>query len=110
LKGLVDDCLVSDINVAVDKIVGVKTMTKVTKATCTAIRQWLDANDGPAPFDFAGFGYDDYSNYLCSQLRRSDGAPLKGKCYKNQRSNLNNLFKRFKHQPTIEFQEKLMHT
>jgi hypothetical protein len=107
LKGLVDDRLVTDIEVAINKIVGARTVTKVSKATCTAIRKWLDVDDGPAPFAFAGFGYDDYSNYLRSQLRRSDGTPLKGKCYKNKRSNLNNLFKRFKYQPTMEFQEKV---
>ena len=108
LKGLIDDCLVLEIEVAVDAIVGVKTVSKVVaKATRAAIRQSLDVDDGPAPFAFADFGYDDYSNYLRSQLRRSDGAPLKGKCYKNKRSNLNNLFKRFKYQPTIEFQEKV---
>ena len=107
MKGLVDDRLVTDIKVAINKIVGARTVTKVSKATCTAIRKWLDVDDGPAPFAFAGFGYDDYSNYLRSQLRRSDGTPLKGKCYKNKRSNLNNLFKRFKYQPTMEFQEKV---
>jgi hypothetical protein len=110
LKGLIDDRLLSDVEVAVDEILGAKTVTKVAKATRAAIRQWLDVDDGPAPFAFAGFGYDDYSNYLRSQLRRSDGAPLKGKCYKNKRSNSNNLFKRFKYQPSLEFQEKSMHT
>jgi hypothetical protein len=107
LKGLIDDRLLSDVEVAVEEIIGAKTVTKVAKATRAAIRQWLDVDDGPAPFAFAAFGYDDYSNYLRSQLRRSDGAPLRGKCYKNKRSNLNNLFKRFKYQPSIEFQEKV---
>ena len=108
LKGLIDDRLVLDIELAVDSIVGAKTVPKVAKSTRASIRQWLEVDDGPAPFAFAGFGYDDYSNYLRSQLRRSDGAPLKqGKCYKNKRSNLNNLFERFKYQPTMEFQEKV---
>ena len=106
LKQLLDDRLLDKINEEVDKITGTKTQRKTDSAVRNAIKLWLQIEDGPAPFAFAGFSYDDYSNYLRVQLRH-DGLPLRGKCYKNKRSNLNNLFKRYKYQPTTEFQEKV---
>lgn len=102
MKQLIDDHLAFSIHEQVEQIVG-----KVTKAARNAIKLWLEIDEGPAPFAFAGFTYDDYANYLRSQMRRGNGAPLRGKRYKNKRSNLNNLFKRFKHQPSLEFQEKV---
>ncbi len=64
-----------------EQIVGVATKGKVATAARIAIKQWLDIDEGPAPFAFAGFRYDDYANYLRSQIRRGNGAPLRGKCY-----------------------------
>ncbi|KAI2507760.1 hypothetical protein MHU86_6656 [Fragilaria crotonensis] len=107
LKRLIDDRLAFNIQEQVEQIVGAATESKVTKAARNAIKLWLEIDEGPAPFAFAGFTYDDYANYLRSQMRRGNGAPLRGKCYKNKRSNLNNLFKRFKYQPSLEFQEKV---
>jgi hypothetical protein len=107
LKGLIDDRLGSDIQEQMEQIVGVATERKVATVARNAIKQWVDVDEGPAPFAFVGFTYDDYANYLRSQMRKGNGAPLRGKCYKNKRSNLNNLFQRFKYQPSLEFQEKV---
>jgi hypothetical protein len=104
LKGLIDERLATEIELGT--AIGATTEKKVTKAARDAIKNWLEIEEGPAPFDFVGFTYDDYSNYLRS-MRKGNGAPLRGKCYKNKRSNLNNLFKRYKYQPTLEFQEKV---
>lgn len=106
LKSLLDDRLMDGIDARVKEIVGSQTEFKTIGAARAVIREWMEIEDGPPPFDFSGLSYDDYSNYLRVQLRK-DGAPLRGKCYKNKRSNLNNLFKRFKYQPTQEFQEKV---
>jgi hypothetical protein len=106
LKQLLDDRLLDKIDEEVHTIAGARTERKTVSAVRNAIKSWLQIEDGPAPFAFAGFSYDDYSNYLRVQLRH-DGLPLRGKCYKNKRSNLNNLFKRYKYQPTTDFQEKV---
>jgi hypothetical protein len=106
LKALIDERLVLEIGILIDRIVGPKTDSKVMTAIRTVTKAWLDVEGNPAPFAFAGLSYDDYSNYLRVQLKK-DGVPLKGKCYKNKRSNLNNLFKRYKYHPTPEFQDKV---
>ena len=106
LKALIDEHLLYAINARIDRIVGPPTGSKVATAIGAVTKAWLDVEDSPAPFAFDGLSYDDYSNYIRVQLKR-DGVPLKGKCYKNKRSNLNNLFKRYKYQATPEFQEKV---
>ena len=93
LKALIDERLLLQIGLQIDGIVGQKTDSKKIKAVRAATKAWLDVEENPAPpFAFSGFTYDDYANYLWVQLKK-DGVPLKGKCYKNKRSNLNNLFK-----------------
>ena len=107
LKALIDERLLLQIGLQIDGIVGEKKESKKIKAVRAATKAWLDVEENPAPpFAFSGFTYDDYANYLRVQLKK-DGDPLKGKCYKNKRSNLNNLFKKYKHQPTPEFQDKV---
>ncbi|KAI2513130.1 hypothetical protein MHU86_1168 [Fragilaria crotonensis] len=106
LKALIDKCLLMAIEIEIKKIVGLPTESRTTTAIRVATKAWLEDEQNPAPFTFAGFLYDDYSNYLRVQLKK-DGVPLKGKCYKNKRSSLNNLFKRYKYQASPEFEEKV---
>ena len=66
----------------------------------------MDKETSPAPFNFSGMVYKDYTTYLSSNLK-NNGVPLKGKVYMNKRSILNNLFKRHKFRASDEFSENV---
>jgi hypothetical protein len=68
--------------------------------------EWLDEENSPAPFDFSGMVYKDYTTYLSSNLK-NNGVLLKGKVYMNKPSILNNLFKRQKFRASDEFSENV---
>ncbi len=57
-----------------EQIVGVATKGKVATAARNAIKQWLDIDEGPTPFAFAGlcklFTFSDTERKWCSAARK----------------------------------------
>jgi hypothetical protein len=102
---LINPILSSQIHVAITDDQGIS-QKKREAAARVVIREWLDKENSPAPFDFSGMVYKDYTTYLSSNLK-NNGVPLKGKVYMNKRSILNNLFKRHKFRASDEFSENV---
>ena len=99
---LINPILSGQIHVAITDDQGIS-QKKREAAARVVIREWLDKENSPAPFDFSGMVYKDYTTYLSSNLK-NNGVPLKGKVYMNKRSILNNLFKRHKFRASDDFQ------